>query len=111
MSMPSRRRSIAVSMTTKRWVVPSLAGLAATGLMNVSVVMADVSGPDQGTLAEVIVTAQKRAQNLQDVPISITALSSDIVERASIAKVTDLAKLVPNFSFESAFGIAQDSRV
>jgi iron complex outermembrane recepter protein len=62
-------------------------------------------------LEEVVVTAQKREQRLQDVPVSLTALGSDLMERAAITRVTDLEKLVPNFSFDTAFGVAQDARV
>ena len=46
-------------------------------------------------LEEVVVTAQKRAQSAQDVPISITAMSSDFIEDRGIASATDLEKFTP----------------
>lgn len=49
-------------------------------------------------LEEVIVTAQKRAESLQDVPISVTAISGDLVEDASIRSFSELSAYVPNFS-------------
>jgi iron complex outermembrane recepter protein len=40
-------------------------------------------------LAEVVVTASKRAENLQDVPISVTALDTEKLEQQNIQKFTD----------------------
>ena len=47
-------------------------------------------------LEEVIVTAQRREQNLQETPISIAAFSQDDIERRAISNVSDLAAIVPN---------------
>ena len=46
----------------------------------------------QATLEEVIVTAQKRAENVLDVPISITVFDSNMVEQLSARNLTDLGK-------------------
>lgn len=48
------------------------------------------------TLEEVIVTAQKRAQGLQDVPISINAVSGDRITNAGIDDLQDLSGSIPN---------------
>ncbi len=50
------------------------------------------------TLEEIIVTAQHREQGLQDVPISITALTADVIVQSGIQKAEDIQFLVPNFS-------------
>jgi iron complex outermembrane receptor protein len=50
-------------------------------------------------LEEVIVTAQKREQNLQDVPMAITALGRKLLEDNEINNVEDLTKLVPAMRF------------
>lgn len=47
-------------------------------------------------LEEVIVTAQKRAQGLQDVPISINAVSGDKLSNAGIEDLQDLSGSIPN---------------
>jgi len=44
------------------------------------------------SLEEVIVTAQKRAQSLQNVPIAITAVSQEMMENQNIFDVLDLQK-------------------
>lgn len=49
-------------------------------------------------LEEILVTAQKREQNLQDVPLSVNAVSGDFLESASIDKIDDLQDYVPNLS-------------
>jgi outer membrane receptor protein involved in Fe transport len=55
---------------------------------------------------DIIVTAQKRSERLQDVPISITAVSGDQLARQGIVNTADLAKIVPGFTFQnSAYGV------
>ena len=49
-------------------------------------------------LEEVLVTAQKRTQSLQDVPISVTAISGEQIQDASIRGLGELGAYVPNFS-------------
>jgi iron complex outermembrane receptor protein len=51
------------------------------------------------TLEEIIVTAQKRAESVQDVPIAITALDSAVLERNQIENIEDLTNFVPNLQF------------
>jgi iron complex outermembrane recepter protein len=46
-------------------------------------------------LEEIVVTANKRSESLQDVPISITALTSDTIEQAGIDGVRDIGILTP----------------
>lgn len=45
---------------------------------------------DNGGIQEIIVTAQKRAENLQDTPISILALNSDALEKQGINSMNDM---------------------
>ena len=56
------------------------------------------SGAYAAQLEEVIVTAQKRAESLQDVPISMTALSGEKIEEAGLNSLQDLSAYVPNLS-------------
>nr|WP_315251038.1 TonB-dependent receptor plug domain-containing protein [uncultured Duganella sp.] len=50
---------------------------------------------DSGKLESVIVTANKRAQNLQDVPASITVLSDAVLQRANVRDLEDVPALSP----------------
>lgn len=57
------------------------------------------------TLGEIIVTAQKRAESLQDVPLAVSALAGDKVAEAGIMKIEDLKNYVPTlFMTETAIG-------
>ena len=58
------------------------------------------------TTADIVVTAQKRSQTLQDVPLSVTALSGAQLVDRGITNVQDLAKVTPGLSFvESGRGV------
>lgn len=52
----------------------------------------------QMQLEEVVVTAQKRAQSLQDVPIAISAFTSDDLDRINTATLADLQYSTPNLT-------------
>ncbi len=66
---------------------------------------------DAGALTEVVVTARKRNESLQDVPISITAFTAELIEERGIESLYDLAKLTPNLSFNQTYGRAFDRPV
>src|SRR5210317_522897 len=53
-----------------------------------------------GQLEEVVVTAQKREQNLQDVPISVSALDAAMIEKTFARDITDIAGMVPNLGID-----------
>jgi len=61
---------------------------------------------DAGVLEEVIVTATKRAENIQDVPISITTLSASDIEliSAGVPDIRFMNARVANLTVESSFG-------
>lgn len=50
------------------------------------------------TLDEIIVTATKRAENLQKVPIAVTAFNAEIIQDAGIGDVLDVANLTPTLT-------------
>jgi len=66
----------------------------------VSAAAAD-SGSAEPRLEEVIVTAQKRAERLVDVPISIVALTADELQKREITRLDDLEFQVPGVAIES----------
>src|SRR5688572_15965748 len=59
---------------------------------------------DQATLRgnfeieEVVVTAQKRAENVQDVPIAMQAFTGEQLHAAGASRLTDIARLAPNLN-------------
>jgi iron complex outermembrane receptor protein len=52
-----------------------------------------------GGLEEILVTAQKRAQLLQDVPISVSVLSAQAIELSNVKLASDLPQLAPALTF------------
>ena len=67
--------------------------LAVPTLLGSAVAQAQGSGL---ALEEVIVTAQKREQTLQDVPISVSAFSNEMLQTMGIDELEDLGANVPN---------------
>ncbi len=65
--------------------------------------IAAAAAPAEG-LQEIIVTAQRRREDIQKSSIPITALSGDSLEKANLTQIQDLSNLVPdvNISFEGA---------
>ena len=54
-------------------------------------------------LEEVIVTARKREESIQDVPVAVTALTPGQLERGSIMRSTDISKMAPNVELHETY--------
>lgn len=67
---------------------------------------APATGPDAIAIEEIVVTAQKRAENLQKVPVAVSALSSDQIERQNLHNVNDIASQVPSFQVTTPYSDA-----
>lgn len=50
-------------------------------------------------LEEIIVTAQKRSENVQDVPIAVNAIRGDLLTRSGVGGLEDVKQLSPSFNF------------
>src|SRR3546814_14393195 len=48
---------------------------------------------------EIVVTARRREERLQDVPVSVTAFSSEALQRSNISTAADLTSTTPGFTF------------
>jgi len=55
---------------------------------------------DQSTVNEIVVTAQKRSERLQDVPLAVTAVTADALAARQINDTTSLVLAVPSLSFQ-----------
>jgi len=74
------------------------------GLIFSASVVALSLNPAMAQIDEVIVTAEKRAENIQDVSAAITALSSDALGAAGIQDITRLENVVPGLRIGSSGG-------
>ena len=63
--------------------------------------------PGQATVADIIVTAQRRSESLQKVPIAVTALSSAKLESAGIQNTLDLGRVTPGLTSVENSGASQ----
>ena len=52
-------------------------------------------------LEEIVVTAVKREQDLQDVPVSVTAYSDELREELALDSIADFARLTPSLAYSS----------
>lgn len=59
---------------------------------------AATAGDNPPSIAEIIVTAQRRAERLQDVPLTVTVQTGEQLERANINETRDLVRVVPGLT-------------
>lgn len=57
---------------------------------------------DAGVNAEIVVTAQKREENLQDVPAAISVVSAEQLDQRGVVNITSLQQLVPSLNFKDS---------
>ena len=62
---------------------------------------------DQVGLSDIIVTATKRSENLQDVPVAVSAISSEALANKGVFETSDLNNTMPNFQVSSPYGTQQ----
>ncbi|HNR75614.1 MAG TPA: TonB-dependent receptor [Parvularculaceae bacterium] len=76
-------------------------GRAAIRTSLLATTMLTVAGPAFAQVDEITVTAQKKSESLQDVPISIQAFNTQRLEELEISAFDDYAKFIPSLSFQS----------
>src|SRR5690349_24702514 len=59
---------------------------------------------EEAALEEVVVTAERRSEKAQDVPIAITAISAADLESRGVRQAGDLTATVPNMLLNSPYG-------
>ena len=68
----------------------------------VAAVLIAQAGIADTVMEEIIVTAQKRAVSIQEVPISITAFSGDFLEQQGVKTIEDVSRMTPNFALQTS---------
>jgi iron complex outermembrane receptor protein len=80
-----------------------LASAAAGVLLPAAAFAQDAAPKDEGpTLDEVVVTAQRREEKLQDVPVTVSAFTSEQIDKLNVRGGDDLAKITPGMTFVSS---------
>src|SRR5882757_10452670 len=85
-----------------KWFMCASLGLAAAATVEAQQVSATSADVD-----EIVVTAQRRAQSLSEVPLAITALDGDSLSKQGITNSAELASAVPNLQISSPYGNTQ----
>lgn len=62
---------------------------------------------EESGLETIVVTATKRSENLQDVPVAVSAISAQALQNRGVFETTDLNNAVPNFQVSSPYGQQQ----
>jgi len=79
---------------------------AITGAAALFAAPAEVLAQDDSAIAvdEITVTARRREESLQDVPLSISVMSGDALERIGAADIIEVGKQSPNVTLEVSRG-------
>ena len=94
--MSGRRAGMEARLVKRKMVAPALFALCLASPAGVA--------QSQGVIEEVVVTAQKREQRLQDVSIAVTAVSGDRLDALGIVQPIDIQAFVPNFTMKNEVG-------
>jgi iron complex outermembrane receptor protein len=82
--------------------------LAITGILASVAVLPAVLSADEIVLEEIIVTAQKRSESVQEVPIAISAFSAEMVANTGVDTINNLIPMIPGLNGSSS-GIATNA--
>ena len=96
------RRGLTFLAHSRHWAPSSVAlsvamALVPGAMLPMSALAQSGSAAD---LAEIVVTARKREESLQDVPIAVTAFSSEQLVKRGISELEDVAMATPGLVFE-----------
>jgi iron complex outermembrane recepter protein len=67
-------------------------------IVSAAVAPAAIAQEETGPLETVVVTAQKREQNIYDVPVAISAFTAETIEKQGVTDLIDIGKFVPNLN-------------
>ncbi len=94
-------------MSNRDWKV-HVGGIVAAGMLAPMAV--PEAGAQESVLEEVIVSARRREESVQDVPLAITALSGLQLESAGVTEMQNLNAMVPNLSVQGGSGRGIESQ-
>ena len=90
-----------MNKNTRKTLLASMVGLFAAGGLSTAAAQETESARAQGVLDEIVVTAERRSADMQDVPISISAFSGDQLEQSGVTGTLDLEMVTPGLSFST----------
>ncbi|RYD93966.1 MAG: TonB-dependent receptor, partial [Sphingomonadales bacterium] len=85
---PDKRNNLAKAMLSGGCAVAAL--MASSGALAQS-----AAGANEGGIEEIVVTAQRRTERLENVPMAVTALTADTLERAQVVNLHEIGRVAP----------------
>jgi iron complex outermembrane recepter protein len=95
-----------MNMTKGQLMLLGCASLAGVIAMPALAQVAETETAEAEAIQDIVVTAQRRSERVQDIPVAISAFGGQAIERAGIASLENIAPRVPSFYFGS-FGAAR----
>jgi iron complex outermembrane receptor protein len=86
---------------SRKFMLAALLGSVSTTALSTSVLAQQQSAQADVALEEIIVTAERRAQNLQDVPISATILTAEDLDRKGVVNLADIQQVAPSIAINT----------
>ncbi len=111
LTAPSQNRHSVIIPGFRRLLLPSLIAAATLSAPSLAQEQTQNQKPRQSIMEEVLVTAQKREQSMQDVSVAVSAFSGDAIEKMGFEEGLDITQQVPNMSFFAIFGEASSPSV
>jgi iron complex outermembrane recepter protein len=87
----------------------ALIAAGAAGVVGAPAAQAQQEEKAQGALEEIVVTARKRTESLQDTPVAISAMTGAMLEAAAVRDLSEASRFVPNLSLTKGGAIAGSS--
>ena len=82
----------------------SLLLLGSTLAYSGSAAAQDGTAAEEPGLDEIVITARKREENLMEIPVSVSVITSEFIESSNLLSVNDIAAVTPGFKVNNAFG-------
>ncbi|MXW30235.1 MAG: TonB-dependent receptor plug domain-containing protein, partial [Chloroflexi bacterium] len=86
-----------------RYPVPVLAALAVSLPCTAQAEAPSEAASAGGPIEEIVVTARKRTESLQDTPVAVTALTADQIAEFGVQSLADISKMTAGLLFDSEF--------
>jgi iron complex outermembrane recepter protein len=96
-------------MSKKRWLKTGVT-LAATMVSLPALAQQVPAEENSGGIEEIVVTARKVSENIQDTPISITAFSADALEARNVDGLSGLSDFTPNLTINTSSAFSGSSQ-
>lgn len=96
-----------------RILLSAALGACAVSLFGFGYPAAALAQEEGASLAieEIVVTARKREESLQDIPIAVSAFDAQAIETRGLQSIDDVSRFTPGLSFSKAFGRATERPV